>query len=226
MCATLGIIGGLGVQATSYFYDILHSLQTVVVEQEYLDIILYSKPSTPDRSAYISGRSGESPLNSLLNAALTLESAGATCIAIPCVTSHMFYDDLAQSVSIPIINMLEETACFVSERGYSKVGLLATDGTLKGRFFHTALEKSGIEVSEPSDDAQAALMNMIYNVKRGETVALEALDAIAAEMLEKGVQSVVLGCTELSLIAKGGNNYVDALDILARAALREIMPTG
>jgi aspartate racemase len=217
---TLGIIGGMGVQSTGLFYDMLHNLQTIEVEQDYIDVILYSKPSTPDRTAYITGMSCDSPLGSILQAARTLESAGVACIAIPCVTSHMFYKDLSRAVSVPVINMLEETARLMSERGYGKIGLLATDGTLRGRFFHVALEKAGIEVSVPAEGDQAVLMRMIYSVKRGETVAPEALDAITVKLLRNGVQAVLLGCTELSMIIKGCRDvYIDALEVLARASI-------
>lgn len=218
--ATLGIIGGMGVQATGCFYDMLTRLQTIRTEQEYLDVILYSKSSTPDRTAFITGQSDESPLESLIFAARTLEAAGAACIAIPCVTSHFFYEELTKAVGIPILNMPEETAGFVAGRGYKKVGLLATDGTLTGRFFHKAFEESGIETIVPMDSAQACLMDIIYNVKRGESVEPEALDDVAAGLRRSGAQTVVLGCTELSLFSKDRPDYVDAMEMLARASLR------
>ena len=84
----LGVMGGMGTQATACFYEKLHSIQSVTTEQEYLDVLVFSKPSIPDRTAYITGKSNESPLEQLTYVALTLEAAGATCIALPCVTSH------------------------------------------------------------------------------------------------------------------------------------------
>jgi len=210
----LGIIGGMGTQATACFYEKLHSMQNVTKEQEYLDVLLYSIPSTPDRTAYITGQSPESPLEHLIKAAKTLETAGAACIAIPCVTSHYFYEDLKNAVSIPILNMLDETVDFVAEKGIKKICLLATDGTIKGRAFHTAFNKRGIEVIVPPDDEQHKLMTVIYDIKRGVEVAPDALYSMSEDI-------IVLGCTELCVIADERPNVINTLDVLAASALRQ-----
>ena len=218
--STLGIIGGMGVQATGRFYEMLTKLQTVAREQEYLDVLLYSKPSIPDRTAFITGQSAVSPLKSLLDAAEVLEKAGVDCIAMPCVTAHYFYQALAESVNVPFLNMPEETARHAAGCGYSKVGLLATDGTVQGRFFHEVFAAHAIEVIVPEAAGQAAIMDLIYAVKRGVRDDIEAdLEAASASLREKGAQTVVLGCTELSL-KTWGEGYADALEILARRALK------
>jgi len=208
----LGIIGGMGTQATACFYEKLHSLQDVTKEQEYLDILLYSIPSTPDRTAYITGQSGESPLRHLIHAAKTLEAAGATCIAIPCITSHFFYDDLIKAVGVPILNMLDETAGFAAEKGIKKVNLLATDGTIKGRAFHSAFEKHGIKVTVPPEEEQRKLMTAIYDIKRGLKVPPDTFNSITEG-------TVVLGCTELCIVTEESENVINTLDVLARASL-------
>ena len=218
---TLGVIGGMGTGATARFYEMLHSLQNVKKEQEYIDIIVYSKPSIPDRTAYILGQSTDSPLSPLIHAAKTLETAGVDSLAIPCVTSHYFYKDLQSAVRIPIINMLDETAAYISENGYQKIGLLATDGTIKGRFFHDTMEKQGIDIFTPPEKTQEELMNIIYDIKRGQSIKAEALDGIVAQLQQKGAQTTLLGCTELSLIKKISSDHIDALEILAHASLKK-----
>jgi len=193
----LGIIGGMGTQATACFYKVLHDLQSVASEQEYLDVLLYSMPSIPDRTAYITGQSGDSPLKHLIHAARTLEHAGSSCIVFPCATSHFFYADLVKAVNIPVLNMLDETACYTKECGFMKVFLLATDGTLKGSSFHKAFGRQAIEVMVPQDGMQADLMDIIYDIKRGAVVSADILDPIIAEAFAAGADAVVLGCTEL-----------------------------
>jgi len=215
----LGVIGGMGTQATAWFYEKLHCLQTVSVEQEFLDVLLYSMPSAPDRTAYITGRSSESPLGSLIHAAKTLETAGADCIALPCATSHFFYADLVAAVNVPILNMLDETASYVSERGITKVCLFATDGTVKGRAFHSAFEKLGIEVVTPDDETQDSLMKIIYDVKRGVDVSPDTIDVITAKSLETGADAVILGCTELCVIASENPSAINILEVLAKASI-------
>jgi len=217
----LGVIGGMGTQATACFYEKLHKLQNVSCEQDYLDVLLYSKPSIPDRTAFITGKSEDSPLDSLITAARILESAGVSCIAIPCVTSHYFYDKLSESVEVPILNLLVETANLLNERNVGKVCLLATDGTIKGRFFNTAFEKHGIEVTTLPDDRQSELMEMIYNIKCGDIIEPDALINIIEQAQRDEAEVVVLGCTELCIIAEGSSKVVNTLDVLAEAALRQ-----
>jgi len=212
----------MGTQATACFYEMLHSLQSVAAEQEYIDVLLYSMPSIPDRTAYITGQSSESPLGSLTHAAQILESSGVSCIALPCATSHFFYSELAASVNIPILNMLDETAYYAEEQGFKKVCLLATDGTLRGGFFQAAFKKRGIEVITPAEGIQADIMDMIYEIKRGEAVSPDALSAIISKARDDGAETVVLGCTELCVIADSAKIYCDSintLQVLAEASI-------
>ena len=218
----LGVIGGMGTQATAYFYERLHSLLDVKTEQEYPNVLLYSIPSTPDRTAFITGQSLDSPLESLIDAAKTLESAGASCIAIPCVTSHFFYTELVDSVNIPVLNMLEETAKVLKNNEVRKVRLLATDGTIRGNAFFSTLKKFGIDVSPLSEELQSEVMKMIYDIKRGVAVSACDLDVIIDKALENGTENVILGCTELCILGVERPNTVNTLDVLAKAALNMI----
>jgi aspartate racemase len=217
----LGIIGGMGPLASVYFYEMLTNIQKTGKEQDYIDILLYSIPSAPDRTLYITGKSGESPLGALIHAGRVLKRQNVTTIAIPCVTSHFFYDDLKKALQVPIINVIEETALYIAARGITKAGLLATDGTVRGRLFHGALAKRGIETIIPRPETQKKLMRLIYHrVKRGKRIRKNELSGITGDLYEQGAETVVLGCTELSLAVRGGShNYIDMLEILTRASL-------
>jgi aspartate racemase len=213
----LGIIGGMGTQASACFYEILHDLQSVAVEQEYIDVLLYSMPSIPDRTAYITGQSADNPFDSMMHAAKTLENAGVECIAVPCASSHYFYDDLAKAVSIPILNLLDETARYVKTLGAKKVCLLATNGTVKSRVFHNAFEKYDIEVTTPSESVQADLMELIYDIKRGDEISSEVLDCIISKTCNDEFDAVILGCTELCVLGVGA--AINILRVLAEASI-------
>jgi len=222
----LGILGGMGTQATASFYEKLHSLQQVKYEQEYIDVILYSKPSTPDRTAFITKQSKENPIDSLICAIKTLESAGATCIAIPCATAHFFYDELSSAVNIPIINMIDETARFIVDKGYKNIYLLATDGSLKSRVFQTSFERHGINILGDNlldtCNSQVMLMSLIYDIKRGVTTQSDInklLNNAVEQALENGADAVVLGCTELCISTSKTPNVINTLEVLSHAAL-------
>jgi aspartate racemase len=209
--------------ASAYFYEMLTRMQAGFAEQNHLDILLYSKPSTPDRSAFITG-TGADPITSLVEAGRVLEAAGVTVIAIPCVTTHFLYDRLARAFTVPVLNILWETVADLLRRGIGKAGLLATDGTVNGRIFHNIMAENDIECITPGDESQRKLMQMIYAFKKQETaVSRELIMALAEELSYRGAQTVILGCTELSVITRNDDLpplYTDAAALLARAALK------
>jgi len=221
--AILGVLGGMGVQTTARFYSMLTDMQDVRCEQDYVDVLIYSKPSVPDRTDFITGLSDTSPYESLLDAAKTLESAGVGCIAMPCVTAHFFYEQLTSAVGVPFINMIDSTVHFVKKSGYSKVGLLATDGALHSGVFQRTLLEHEINTVLPSEREQKFLMEAIYQIKHGK-LQKNALFNLSAELYDKGAQAIVLGCTELGLLAKRkGYVYIEAMEVLAKAALRAVL---
>ena len=61
-----------------------------------------------------------------------LADMGAEYIAIPCNTTHYFYDALAEASPIPILHMVRETIKEVITKypDVQKVGIMATDGTV------------------------------------------------------------------------------------------------
>ena len=214
----IGVIGGMGVQATALFYDKLVKNQRVEIEQDYADILIYSKSSIPDRTAYITGVCTQSPLPALLHAVEVLQNAGVKCIAVPCITSHFFYEDLARAATVPVLNVLEETAKHVAAAGIYKVGLLATTGTVQGKFFHDALARHQVEALELDAENQARLMDLIYGIKKSQPVDASLTENLADLLYTQGAQGVILGCTELNVVAQN-HKYIDALEILATAAL-------
>lgn len=230
----LGVIGGLGPLVSAYFYEMLTRMQDVSREQDYLDMLLYSIPSTPDRTAFITSGSGsdcdtnndtgvEAPHLSLIKAARLLAASGVDIIAIPCVTAHFFYTRIVEKTSVPVLHIVEETTKTIKEKRFIKAGVLGTDGTLGSRLFHKTLEKQGVEVIIPDTESQTALMNIIYqSTKLGKPADGSLFISIADDLRRQGAETVILGCTELSLIARDlklHEGYTDALAVLARAAL-------
>ena len=220
---TLGIIGGLGPMATARFLELTVRMTEASRDQDHLEAILLESPSIPDRTAYILDRSNPSPLPPIVALAKKLESLGAGCLAIPCITSHYFYDEFSAAVSVPFLNILRETAAHLKENGVSSAGVLATTGTVQAGLFQRALAEQGIRCLTPDEEHQAMVMHVIYsNVKAGLPVEQELLRQAAASLRRQGAQCLILGCTELSLANEGcglGAGCLDALDVLARAAV-------
>lgn len=220
---TLGVIGGLGPMATAYFLRRIVEMTDADTDQEHLDVVVFNRPSIPDRTAYILDHEKPSPLPPMIEAAQKLEQLGACCIAIPCITSHVLFPSLSTAVSIPFVNILEETARHLRENGVKTAGILATTGTVRASLFQDALAAQGVSSVLPDEENQRRVMRLIYDdFKAGRPVELEKFHLASKAVRQQGAECVILGCTELSLIKRDfpvGPGVLDALDVLARASI-------
>lgn len=220
----LGVLGGLGPMATVYFYELLTSLTDAKSDQEHIDMVISSRATTPDRTAYILGKSDVNPIGAMIEDAKKLVAFGADIIAIPCNTAHYFYDQLAAAVNVPILNIVEESVACLKAGGISKFGLLATDGTVISKTYQKYCEAHDITCVVPDAPHQARVMEIIYDqIKMGKKVNMESFYEISHYMRSLGCERLILGCTELSLIKRDeklGDFYTDSLECLALATIR------
>lgn len=219
----LGVIGGLGPAATAYFMELVAKMTMAQTEQENVDMIVYNFPSIPDRTGYLLGSNLKSPLPGLRSVAQALERQKVTCIAIPCVTAHYFHRELQAVTSVPIINAVAETVKILSEHGIKRVGIMATDGTVRSRLLSKELDIAGIIPIVPSQQRQCDVMHLIYeNVKVGKAPEMDRFWKVQKELTDCGAEIVILGCTELSIIRRDQNigpGFLDVMEVLARESI-------
>lgn len=220
---TFGILGGLGPMATAYLMQLIIDMTDAKTDQEHMDMIVFNRPDVPDRTAYILNHTKPSPVPSLVETAKTLEGLGVCAIGTPCVTAHSFHDELQAAVNVPIIHMVRETAQYLKDAGCKKAGILATTGTVTSGLFQTALRSVGLDFAVPNETMQGYVMSLIYDcVKAGEPADMEKFHAVSDALRAEGADALILGCTELSIIKRDneiGPGYLDALEVLARAAV-------
>ncbi|WP_090528106.1 aspartate/glutamate racemase family protein [Pseudobutyrivibrio sp. UC1225] len=225
MSKKLGIIGGLGPMATAYFMRRIIELTDAATDQENIEMIIYNCPSIPDRTGFILGTSGESPLPKITELAHNLEHANVDYIAMPCITAHYFHDQLADSVFIPVSNGIKEAAQYIYERGITKVGIMATDGTASMHLFDSVFKDYDIKCLYPDEAGQKQVMSLIYDeVKAGKPVDMEKFFQVKSQLLEAGAEIIVLGCTELSIVKRDnevGPKVLDIVDVLAADCVKK-----
>ncbi len=219
----VGVIGGVGPAATVCFLDLVVRHTAADRDQDHVDLVVLQHASIPDRTAYILGRSDEDPGPVMAADARRLEHLGVGFVVVPCNTAHHFTDEVAAAVDVPVLSIVDETADEVATRpGTARVGVLATSGTLAARVYQRALEARGLEPIVPDDADQDVVMGIIYDqVKAGRPADVAALHGVADRLAARGADVVVLGCTELSVVAAEHDlladaRYVDSLDVLAR----------
>jgi len=222
---TVGIIGGMGPEATLDLFQKIIAHTPANRDQDHLHVLVDNDPSIPDRTAFLLGE-GPSPLPQLLNAANRLVAAGAKVLCMPCNTAHYFIDELRAEVTVPIISIIESCQEDLQrlEIPIDRVGLMATRGTYHGRVYHKVLEQSGLNVLPVDDLLQAKLMDVIYSVKSGKRTEVRSLFKECIDHMKlANADVIVAGCTEIPLMlceAKISIPVIDPTLALARSVIR------
>ena len=223
----IGILGGMGPEATIDLYAKITQHTDAEVDQDHLHVIVDSNPKIPSRQAAIL-EGGEDPTSALCETARNLERAGADFLVIPCNSAHVFLSPVRQSVNIPVLSMVEETANAVRDRfpELRTVGLMAATAIVNTRLYARAFDEGGISTVVPTADEQRLVMDAIFSVKAGDKGGrIKAqLQTVAEELVSRGAQAIILACTELPLVIGPSDievPVVDATEVLALAAIRE-----
>ncbi|ASJ02930.1 aspartate racemase [Thermococcus profundus] len=219
----IGILGGMGPLATADLFRRIVEKTPAKRDQDHPRIIIYDNPKIPDRTAFILGK-GKDPRPELIASARKLESWGADFIIMPCNTAHFFAETIQRAIGVPLVSMIEETAKTVKGMGLRKVGLLATDGTIKGLVYHRALLKHGVQIAVPNRKDQGLVMKAIYDgVKAGDIETGRRLLLEVAKRLEKRSDGIIAGCTEVSVALRPGDlrvPLIDPMDVIAEKAVK------
>jgi len=183
------------------------------------------KKTIENSISYILG-TGESPEKYLIESALKLEVMGADVIIMPCNTAHYFYNEIAENIHVPFLNMISETANEIKRTSpeIKKVGLLATKGTYCAEVYDSIFDNYGIEVVKPDFYGENIISNLIYGMKRGlKEYNINDIQTVLSYFESKEVSTIILGCTELPVAFEMLNikgNFIDPTKILAQSAIR------
>ena len=242
----IGILGGMGTQAGLDFCNKLAVLNRGKIDQEYPLFLLYNKSNIPGRPESIGSQTKKlsnkstnktsrekynKVLKSLLKGCKLLEKNKCKFIVIPCNTAHYWFEDLQNKINIPIINMPKEVFKFTKKKckRNSKVGLLATEGTLKTGVYKKFFEKD-YQLIEPSQKIQKLSVNKaIKLVKMGNVkAAAKAIKPAIDSLIKMKCKKIILGCTELPIAifafksfenVKSSKVFLDPNLILAHSAM-------
>ena len=221
----IGLIGGVSWYSTLEYYKIIntevnkrlggiHSAKLILYSVDLGEIKYYQDSGEPEKACRI-----------LVEAAKALERAGADFILICANTLHMFYDSISSSVSIPVIHIADAVAEKIRSKGIKVVGLLGTKKTMEADFYKERLKKHGIETIVPEEDERNEVDKIIFNelvvgVLKDESK--KKLLKIIEHLKDKGVQGIILGCTELPLIVKEKDVDIPVFDTTYIHALKAV----
>jgi aspartate racemase len=232
MRKTIGILGGMGPEATAYFFGLIIKHSDAVKDQDHIPVLIYNLPQIPERTPAILGK-GPSPVPMLRKGVRTLAKAGADFIVIPCVSAHAFLPDVRRTSPVPILSLLDEALAGATKRsrGLKRAGLIASTGTVRSGMFARTFAKAGIEIITPTDREQAKVMEAVFGrrgVKAGYTEGRPrklVLDA-ARRLIKRGAQVIIAGCTEIPLVLKDEDMPVPLIEPMRMAARAAVVKAG
>ncbi len=244
----IGILGGMGTQAGLDFCNKLAIQYRGKIDQDYPLFYLYNKSNIPGRPESIGKTTGvlsdksknisskrkyEKVLKSLVDGCRKLEKSKCKFIVIPCNTAHYWYKDLQKKINIPIINMPKEVFNHTKKncKKNSKIGLLATEGTLKTKVYDKIFNND-YKLFFPNNKLQKKCVNRaIKYVKMGKVKQASKVIQPAINFLIKNkCKRIILGCTELPIAifafksietVKSSKIFLDPNLILAYAAMKK-----
>ena len=227
----IGILGGMGTQAGLDFCSKLAKLNRGKADQKYPLFILYNKANIPDRKKNL--KRYKNVLSSLEKGCKFLQKNRCKFISIPCNTAHHWYKDLKKKIKIPILNMPEIVYLNIKNKckKNTKIGLLATDATIKVGVYSQYFNKKFNLISPPKNLQIKSVNKSIKLIKMGKTKEAERAIKLAVNYLIKmKCKKIILGCTELPIAifayksfkkAKISKTFLDPNLILAEASMRK-----
>ncbi len=241
---TIGIVGGVGSYAGIDLARKIFDLTIVKCDQDHLPVSLLSLPhKIVDRTEFLLGQVKENPGISISEIIQHLHACGASVVGIPCNTAHAkpIFDEIEKRIpqGVILINMLDELARFIKEYfpNYKDIGVLSTSGSFKTGLYKDYLSEYGLNAIHVTEEIQENYIHpAIYNEDYGIKVYSDPVSERAKinlhigidHLISKGVQAIVLGCTELPLALKGkrikGIPLIDPTQVLARSLILEFSP--
>ena len=223
---TIGLLGGMSWESSIEYYRIInqeirrelggvHSARIVMVSLDFAEIeALQMEENWADATRI------------LVSSAQKLEGAGADFVLICTNTMHMMADEVARSLSIPLLHIADATAQAVQQKGIQSVGLLGTRFTMEEEFYRGRLEtRHQLQILVPDQDERDLVHRVIYDeLVQGKVLpkSREKYLSVIQSLITKGAEGIILGCTEIGLLVKAGDVRVpvfDTMEIHARAGV-------
>ncbi len=227
---TIGLIGGTSWESTKEYYRIIN--QTVnrkLGKKHSAKILLYSFDF---EEIYSLVNDWTQIFKKLIDAAETLERAGADFILICANTMHKAAEQVQEKVNIPILHIADVTAGKIKEKGLTKVGLLGTKSTMTDDFYRKRLNRQfDIKVIIPGKEDREFIHRVIFKelcLGRFDILSKKKFIEIIKKLEKKNAQGVILGCTEIPLLIKQQDANIpifDTLEIHAKAAVEFALKT-
>lgn len=158
----------------------------------------------------------EAMKKAIIEGAQKLESTGVEFLAMPCNTAHLYFEELQCSLSVPILNIVDETLQAIPENT-KRVALLATEATVQAGIYQDGIIKRNIEYIH-HEKWQESINQIISCIKGGKIEKAHELWNALVLQLRDEVDTAIIACTDLNVVAS--EDFVDSAQCLAKAVVK------
>ncbi len=223
---TIGLLGGMSWESSAQYYRIIneavrrrlggvHSARSLMLSVDFGEV---------ERLQHAGD--WEALTGMLVEAARSLERGGADLLLICTNTMHKMADEVAATVSAPLLHNLDPTAAEIRRAGHERVGLLGTAFTMEQDFYKGRLAaRHGLDVLVPDDADRRTVHRIIYDelvAGRVESSSRATYRAVIARLVERGAEAIILGCTEIMLLVRPEDSAVPLYDTTTLHALAAV----
>ena len=225
---TVGILGGMGPEATILLMQKIINCIDAQDDSNHIPMIVHQNTQVPSRIKRIVEGNGVDPVPILKKMAKDLQDMNCDFLAMPCNTAHYYYSDICESVTVPLLNMIELSAQKLFEQKIFKIGVLASPAVKKIGIFDKSFKKFELESKFSEDDA--GMLDIIKTIKKGDlnSSTVTNFKSQVSKLTSLKCDGILIACTELSLL----RDYipmslpcVDSLDCLVEKIISMVMIT-
>ncbi len=225
---TVGILGGMGPQASIKLYEqIIEKSSTDHQAKRGSDFphLLISNLPIPDLIQ--NDKDLSTAVEMLSTEAKNLQQAGADFLVMACNTMHLFQAQITKNLHIPFHSLIDHVIEEILKRKIKKIGLLGSTTTVNSGLYSEPLKQLGVQVITPHSQQQEQLAYIIKKIiaKSLTKNDHQVLKNIMKNLHEQDVQTILLGCTELPLVIKNEDSKVPlirSLDLLATKTCEQL----
>jgi len=213
---TVGIIGGVGPESTVYYYQrIIKEYQKRTKSMHYPNINIASIDMT-EMLMYVKNKEYDDLINMLSAKVKNLRMASSDFVVIASNTPHVIFKRLEKSVSVKLISIVDSTCKFIKQKGYKKVLLTGTLFTMQENFYSKYASKHKFELLVPRKDEMLSIQDVIFpELEEGIIIPEKKekyIKIVEQYAKEQGIDSVILGCTELPLMISDEDLSIPAIN--------------
>jgi aspartate racemase len=216
---TIGLIGGMSWESSALYYRQineavrarlggLHSAKLVLVSVDFFEVEALQRAGDWAAAGAL-----------LADAARRLHAAGADFLVLCTNTMHTVAAAIEAAVPLPLLHIADPTAAAIQRAGHNRIGLLGTRFTMEQAFYKNRLiEQHGLQVLLPSQDDRGTVHRIIFEelcLGQIRDDSRQHYRRIMASLVDQGAQSIILGCTEITLLVDTTDATVALFDTTA-----------